>query len=43
MSLLLLNGAKEIIERDRPIIVLEIDSRAVTYNDFMLSLGLCSS
>lgn len=34
-----LNGAKEIIERDRPIIVLEIDSRAVTYNDFMLSLG----
>ena len=34
-----LNGAKEIIERDRPIIVLEIDSRAVLYNDFMLSLG----
>ena len=34
-----LNGAKEIIERDRPIIVLEIDSRAVAYNDFMLSLG----
>ena len=34
-----LMGAKEIIERDRPIIVLEIDSRAVTYNDFMLSLG----
>ena len=34
-----LKGAKEIIERDKPIIVLEIDSRAVTYNDFMLSLG----
>ena len=33
-----LNGAKEIIERDKPIIVLEIDSRAVTYNEFMLSL-----
>ena len=32
-------GAKEIIQRDRPIIVLEIDSRAVTYNDFMLSLN----
>jgi len=34
-----LSGAKEIIERDKPIIVLEIDTRAVTYNDFMLSLG----
>ena len=34
-----LNGAKEIIERDKPIIVLEIDTRAVTYNDFMLDLG----
>ena len=34
-----LSGAKEIIERDKPIIVLEIDSRAVTYNDFMLSLN----
>lgn len=31
-------GAKEIIERDKPIIVLEIDSRAVDYNNFMLSL-----
>ena len=34
-----LNGAKEIIERDKPIIVLEIDTRAVTYNDFMLSIN----
>lgn len=34
-----LNGAKEIIERDKPIIVLEIDSRAVSYNNFMLSIG----
>ena len=34
-----LNGAKEIIERDRPIIVLEIDSRAVNYNNFMSNLG----
>ena len=33
-----LNGAKEIIGRDKPIIVLEIDSRAVTYNDFMMSM-----
>jgi FkbM family methyltransferase len=31
-------GAKEIIQRDKPIIVLEIDSRAVTYNNFMQSL-----
>ncbi len=34
-----LKGAKEIIERDKPIIVLEIDTRAVVYNDFMLSLN----
>ena len=34
-----LKGAKEIIERDKPIIVLEIDSRAVNYNNFMLSLN----
>ena len=33
-----LSGAKEIIERDKPIIVLEIDTRAVIYNNFMLSL-----
>jgi len=32
-------GAKEIIERDKPIIVLEIDSRAVTYNSFMESIN----
>jgi FkbM family methyltransferase len=34
-----LKGAKEIIERDKPIIVLEIDSRAVSYNNFMLSIN----
>ena len=34
-----LNGAKEIIERDKPIIVLEIDTRAVDYNNFMSALG----
>jgi FkbM family methyltransferase len=34
-----LNGAKEIIERDKPIIVLEIDTRAVDYNNFMSTLG----
>jgi hypothetical protein len=34
-----IKGAKEIIERDRPIIVLEIDARAVDYNNLMLSLG----
>lgn len=34
-----LNGAKEIIERDRPIIILEIDTRAVDYNNFMSNLG----
>lgn len=32
-------GAKEIIKRDKPIIVLEIDCKAVTYNDFMLTLN----
>jgi len=34
-----INGSKEIIERDKPIIVLEIDTRAVDYNNFMISLG----
>ena len=34
-----LKGAKEIIERDKPIIVLEIDSRAVDYNNFMESIN----
>ena len=34
-----LKGAKELIERDKPIIVLEIDSRAVDYNNFMLSIN----
>ena len=32
-------GAKEIIERDKPIIVLEIDARAVDYNNFMQSIN----
>ena len=34
-----LKGAKELIERDKPIIVLEIDARAVDYNNFMLSIN----
>jgi FkbM family methyltransferase len=34
-----LNGAKEIIERDKPQIVLEIDNKAVLYNDFMAKLN----
>ena len=34
-----LKGAKELIERDKPIIILEIDSRAVDYNNFMLSIN----
>lgn len=34
-----LKGAKQLIERDKPIIVLEIDTRAVDYNDFMLSIN----
>ena len=34
-----LKGAKEIIERDKPIIVLEIDTRAVDYNNFMKSIN----
>jgi FkbM family methyltransferase len=34
-----LKGAKELIERDKPIIVLEIDTRAVDYNKFMLSIN----
>jgi FkbM family methyltransferase len=38
-----LKGAKEIIERDKPIIVLEIDSRAVSYNNFMSSINYCSN
>lgn len=32
-------GAKKIIERDKPIIVLEIDARAVDYNNFMQSIN----
>jgi hypothetical protein len=28
-----------IIERDRPVILLEIDSRAVDYNNYMDSIG----
>ena len=34
-----LKGAKELIERDKPIIVLEIDSKAVDYNNFMRSIN----
>jgi FkbM family methyltransferase len=34
-----LEGARDIIERDRPVIVLEIDTRAVDYNNFMLGIG----
>jgi len=34
-----LRGAMGIIERDSPVIVLEIDGRAVDYNNFMLSIG----
>jgi hypothetical protein len=34
-----IKGAKELIERDKPIIVLEIDARAVDYNNFMLSIN----
>jgi len=34
-----LSGAKDIIERDKPIIILEIDSRAVKYNSFMESIN----
>lgn len=34
-----LKGAKELIERDKPIIILEIDARAVDYNNFMKSIN----
>lgn len=34
-----LEGARGIIEKDRPIVVLEIDTRAVDYNNFMLGMG----
>jgi len=34
-----LKGAKNIIEKYKPIIVLEIDCRAVTYNEYMDSVG----
>lgn len=34
-----LKGAKELIEKDKPIIVLEIDTRAVDYNNFMRSIN----
>ena len=33
-----LRGASEIINRDKPIIILEIDQRAVDYNNFMESI-----
>jgi FkbM family methyltransferase len=34
-----IRGAKQLIERDKPIIVLEIDKRAVDYNNFMKKLN----
>jgi FkbM family methyltransferase len=34
-----LKGAKELIKRDKPIIVLEIDAKAVDYNNFMRSIN----
>jgi FkbM family methyltransferase len=34
-----LKGAKELIERDKPLIILEIDTRAVDYNNFMRELN----
>jgi FkbM family methyltransferase len=34
-----LKGAKELIERDKPIIVIEIDTKAVDYNNFMRSIN----
>lgn len=34
-----LEGAKKIIERDKPIIILEIDGRALDYNRYMKLLG----
>lgn len=34
-----LKGAKELIEKNKPIIVLEIDARAVDYNNFMRSIN----
>lgn len=34
-----LKGAKQLIERDKPLIILEIDARAVEYNNFMKSIN----
>jgi len=34
-----LKGAKELIKRDKPLIVLEIDTKAVDYNNFMRSIN----
>lgn len=34
-----LEGARQIIKRDKPLIILEIDSRAVDYNRYMDQLG----
>jgi FkbM family methyltransferase len=34
-----LKGAKELIKRDKPLIVLEIDAKAVDYNNFMRSIN----
>lgn len=38
-ELKILDGAKELIERDKPVIVLEIDGRAVDYNEYMERIG----
>jgi FkbM family methyltransferase len=35
----ILKGAKNIIDRCKPLIILEIDSRALYYNEFMHSIG----
>jgi FkbM family methyltransferase len=34
-----LKGTKELIKRDKPLIVLEIDAKAVDYNNFMRSIN----
>ena len=38
-ELKILDGSKELIERDKPVIVLEIDARAVDYNEYMERIG----
>lgn len=38
-ELKILEGTKRLIEKDRPVIVLEIDARAVEYNEYMENIG----